>query len=244
MVSQSRGPLIDAQNICKIYDGAGPKVSVLNGVSLQVERNELLVVTGISGSGKSTLLNILGCLDRPSAGRLAIDGADTEDLTRDQLATLRGRRIGFVFQQSHLLKQMTALENVLLPFALGECRIDKTRGLEVLRAVGLSDRTEHRPAQLSGGEQQRVAIARALVRQPDIVLADEPTGSLDRQTGTEIAELLASLVEDEHQRSVIIVTHQPELIIRPKRQLVLADGKLEPAGFSEFTSYRGVGAQF
>lgn len=244
MASPNRVPLIDAQNICKIYDGAGPKVSVLNGVSLQVERNELLVVTGISGSGKSTLLSILGCLDRPSAGRLAIDGTDTEDLTRDRLATLRGQRIGFVFQQSHLLKQMTALENVLLPFALGECRIDKERGLEVLRAVGLSDRVEHRPAELSGGEQQRVAIARALVRQPDIVLADEPTGSLDRQTGTEIAELLASLVEGEHQRSVIIVTHQPELITRPKRQLVLADGKLEPADFMELSSYAGVGARF
>ena len=244
MANQGREPLIDAQNICKIYDGAGPKVSVLNGVSLQVERNELLVVTGISGCGKSTLLNILGCLDRPSAGRLAIDGVDTEGLSRDQLATLRGQRIGFVFQQSHLLKHMTALENVLLPFALGECRIDKTRGLEALRAVGLDDRTEHRPAELSGGEQQRVAIARALVRQPDIVLADEPTGSLDRQTGTEVADLLGSLVEDEHQRSVVIVTHQPELIVRPNRHLVLTDGKLEPAGLSEFTGYRGVSARF
>jgi len=241
MDSQSRAPLIDARDLCKIYSGAGPKVSVLNGVSLRVERSELLVVTGISGSGKSTLLNILGCLDRPSAGRLAIDGMDTEEFTRDQLATLRGQRIGFVFQQSHLLKQMTALENVLFPFALGECRIDKKRGLEALSAVGLSARTHHRPAELSGGEQQRVAIARALVRQPDIVLADEPTGSLDRQTGTEIAELLASLVEDGHQRSVIIVTHQPELFVRPSRQVVLADGKLEPTGLSEFADYAGVG---
>ncbi|MGH9929721.1 MAG: ABC transporter ATP-binding protein [Pyrinomonadaceae bacterium] len=244
MDSEFRAPLIEAKDICKIYDGTGSRVSVLNQVSLIVERGELVVVTGISGSGKSTLLNILGCLDRPSAGKLILDGLDTETLTRDQLAILRGERIGFVFQQSHLVRHMTALENVLFPFTLGECRIDKKRGLEVLDAVGLNERAHHRPSELSGGEQQRVAIARALVRQPDIVLADEPTGSLDRKTGTEIAELLTGLVEGKRQRSVIIVTHQPELIAGPRRQVVLADGRLASASFAELADYAGVGRGF
>jgi ABC-type lipoprotein export system ATPase subunit len=220
-------PLVEAEGLVKVYNGAGPAVAVLKGVSFSVRRGELVAVTGISGSGKTTLLNLLGCLDRPSAGRVLIDGVDTDSLTSDQLATLRGERIGFVFQHSHLLKHLNALENTLLPFTLAGCAPDTVRGMEMLEAVGLANRAHHRPAELSGGERQRVAIARALVREPDLILADEPTGSLDRQTGSDIAELLASLVGGKAGRSVIIVTHQPELVARSARQVRLADGRLE-----------------
>lgn len=226
-MDESKHPLlIEARDISKIYGGAGTSVSVLSRVSLEVRRDELVVITGISGSGKTTLLNILGCLDRQSAGRLLVEGVDTASLTRDELATLRGERIGFVFQQSHLLKHLTALANILLPFTLGGLPLDAARGMAMLEAVGLGHRAHHKPAELSGGEQQRVAIARALVREPDIILADEPTGSLDRQTGTEIIELLTELVGGERGRSVVIVTHQPELIVGPKRQVQLIDGQL------------------
>jgi ABC-type lipoprotein export system ATPase subunit len=218
---------VEAQGLVKVFNGAGPSVAVLKGVNFSVGRGELVTVTGISGSGKTTLLNLLGCLDRPSAGRVLIEGVDTESFTSDQLATLRGERIGFVFQHSHLLKHLTALENTLLPFTLAGYPQDTARGMEMLDAVGMSHRAHHRPAELSGGERQRVALARALVREPDLILADEPTGSLDRQTGTDIAGLLASLAGGNGGRSVVIVTHQPELISAQSRQVRLVDGRLD-----------------
>ncbi len=220
-------PLVEAQGLVKVFNGTGPGVAVLKGVSFSVRRGELVAVTGISGSGKTTLLNLLGCLDRPSAGRVLMEGVDTESLTSDQLATLRGERIGFVFQHSHLLKHLNALENTLLPFTLAGYPPDTARGMEMLEAVGLAHRAQHRPAELSGGERQRVAIARALVREPDLILADEPTGSLDRQTGSDIAKLLTCLVGGRAGRSVVIVTHQPELVVGPARQVRLVDGRIE-----------------
>lgn len=219
-------PLIDAQNVAKIYTNACPPVSVLMQISFQVFKDELVVITGVSGSGKTTLLNIIGCLDRPSAGQLLINGINTESFERDELARLRGEQIGFVFQQSLLMRHLTALENVLLPLVFTGEAYDVKRGIAMLDAVGLMHRSHHKPSELSGGEQQRVAIARALVRDPRIILADEPTGSLDRQTGAEIIKLLTDLVWSEWGRAVVIVTHQPELVTAPNRQLHLADGVL------------------
>lgn len=220
-------PLIEAQEITKIYPAPGSGVVAIAQLSFCILPGELVVITGASGAGKTTLLNVLGCLDRPNAGRLFIEGIDTGSLSRNELARLRGERIGFVFQQSHLIRQMTALENVLLPFTLAECRSDRKCGLAMLDAVGMAHRAHHRPAQLSGGEQQRVAIARALVRQPNIILADEPTGNLDRQSGAEIVKLLIGLTGDARGRAVVIVTHQPELVVMPHRRLRLVDGRLD-----------------
>lgn len=226
MCKQARASLIEAQQVSKIYANGGTAVSVLERVSFRVWPEELVVITGMSGSGKTTLLNILGCLDRPSAGRLLLEGTDTDSLTRDELARLRGERIGFVFQHSHLLRHLTALENILLPFTLAGYHSESRRGLDLLEAVGLAHRAHHKPAELSGGEQQRVAIARALVRDPGIILADEPTGNLDQKTGSEILNLLAGAVGGKWERSVVIVTHQPEMIPVPARQLHITDGVL------------------
>lgn len=222
-------PLIELQRVTKIYNGAGSGVTALIDLSFCIQPGERIVITGASGSGKTTLLNLLGCLDRPSAGRLFIEGEDTSMMSHDALARLRGERLGFVFQHSHLIRQMTALENVLLPLTLAGCRSDDHYGLAMLDAVGLASRAQHYPAQLSGGERQRVALARALIREPRIILADEPTGSLDRRTGTEIIELLTMLAGDESERAVVIVTHQPELLSSSYRQLHLVDGQLTSA---------------
>lgn len=223
----SQEPLIDARDITKIYSGPGSGVVALSCLSFCVLSGDLVVISGASGSGKTTLLNVLGCLARPSAGRLFIGGVDTSSLGRNELARLRGERIGFVFQQSHLIPHMTALENVLFPLLLAGLPANESKARSLLEAVGLSHRCDHRQAELSGGEQQRVAIARALIRDPSIILADEPTGNLDRQTGTDIITLLTDLVSGTQDRAVIIVTHQPELVSASNRRLQLVDGKLE-----------------
>jgi ABC-type lipoprotein export system ATPase subunit len=220
-------PLIDARAITKIYSGPGAGVVALSRLSFCVLRRELVVISGISGSGKTTLLNILGCLDRPSVGQLFIGGVDTGTLGRDGLAALRGERIGFVFQQSHLIRHLTTLENVLFPLVLAGLPADRDKGLALLEAVGLAQRSDHKPAELSGGEQQRAAIARALIRDPNIILADEPTGNLDRRSGADIIQLLTDLVGDSRARAVVIVTHQPELVSAAQRKLLLVDGRLE-----------------
>lgn len=217
---------IRAENISKIYSQAGVGRLALSDVSLCIHPGELVVITGASGSGKTTLLNILGCLDTPSAGRLNINEQDTSLLTSNELAQLRARHIGFVFQQSHLLSHMTALENVTLPFILSGSVVNEARAKSLLTAVELEQQMGQRPSQLSGGEQQRVAIARALVQQPDIILADEPTGNLDRKTGLEIIRLLAGFVNSVQKCAVVIVTHQPELIDKPQRRFELVDGQL------------------
>jgi ABC-type lipoprotein export system ATPase subunit len=216
--------MIEAQQLSKIYSRGGNPVSVLERVSLKVWPNELVVISGASGSGKTTLLNILGCLDRPSAGRLLLEGTNTDSFTRDELARLRGERIGFVFQHSHLLRQLSALENILLPLTLNGQRREDRRALELLEVVGLTHRAHHKPSELSGGEQQRVAIARALIRDPGIILADEPTGNLDQKNGSQTFELLTGMVG--RNRSVVIVTHQPEMIVAPARHFEITDGVL------------------
>jgi ABC-type lipoprotein export system ATPase subunit len=224
---ESQTPLIDAQEITRIYPGPGAGVVALARLSFCALRGDLIVISGVSGSGKTTLLNIIGCLDRPSVGKLLISGVDTATLSRDQLARLRGERIGFVFQHSHLIRHMSALENVLFPLILAGLPADRGKGIAMLELVGLAHRADHNPAELSGGEQQRVAIARALVRDPDIILADEPTGNLDRRSGADIITLLSDLAGGPQERAVVIVTHQPELVSAAQRRLQLVDGKLE-----------------
>ncbi len=221
---------IRAENISKIYSQAGVGRLALSDASLCIDAGELVVITGASGSGKTTLLNILGCLDTPSSGRLTIGERDTNALTSNELAQLRAKHIGFVFQQSHLLSHMTALENVTLPFILSGNVVNEARAKSLLAALGLEQQMRQWPSQLSGGEQQRVAIARALIQQPDIILADEPTGNLDRKTGLEIILLLVGFVNSVQKCTVVIVTHQPELIDKPQRRFELVDGRLKELG--------------
>lgn len=227
MHKESQGPLIDAQEITKVYSGPGTGIVALSRLSFCILSGEMVVISGVSGSGKTTLLNIIGCLDRPSAGKLLIEGIDTGTLGRDGLARLRGERIGFVFQHSHLIRHLTAIENVLLPLTLAGIPANEEKAVDLLEAVGLAHRRHHKPTELSGGEQQRVAIARSLIREPRICLADEPTGNLDRRAGTDVITLLTDLIDDCQERAVVIVTHQPELVPEAHRKLQIVDGKLE-----------------
>lgn len=263
-------PILDLENVVKQYDapGGGAATAILRGITLSVAAGDALAIVGPSGSGKSTLLNIMGTLDRPTSGRVRLEGRDLADLGDEQLAALRNRRIGFVFQLHHLLPQCTALENVLVPTlapgarqadvarparpavgrgaplqprpgepktrpdepavpqeAQGESAEDRARRL--LERVGLGERLDYRPGQLSGGERQRVAVARALINRPALLLADEPTGSLDRAAAEDLAELLAKLNREEGL-TLVVVTHSPALASRTKRQLELRDGQLQP----------------
>ncbi|HWP96928.1 MAG TPA: ABC transporter ATP-binding protein [Syntrophomonadaceae bacterium] len=219
--------LIDLKNIVKTYYGAGEPVYALRSISLQVFNGEMLAIMGPSGSGKSTLMNLLGCLDKPDSGRYIFAGQNVMELGRDQLAHLRNKLIGFVFQNFNLLGRATALENVCLPLIYagvpGKTR-DK-RGMEMLRLVGLEGREHHLPRQLSGGQQQRVAIARALINQPGLLLADEPTGALDTRTSIEIMSLLQQLHEKQGL-SVAIVTHEPDIALYCQRIIRLSDGQI------------------
>lgn len=204
----------------------GGELTVLDGVSLQVSAGQTVAVLGPSGSGKTTLLNILGGLDRPTCGRILVGGVNVGELDGRELARYRSERVGFVFQEHHLLPQLTALENVLLPsLALGSCAAAESRARELLDAVGLADRSDHIPARLSGGERQRVALARALINGADLLLCDEPTGNLDRQTGQVVLSLLLQMAA-EHGATVIMVTHNSEHAVRMERCLELRDGKL------------------
>ena len=218
---------IHLENVHKIYDLGEVQVPALRGVSLEIRTGEFVAVMGASGSGKSTLMNILGCLDRPTRGRYILDGVDVSSLTKLELARIRNRKIGFVFQQFNLLNRTSALENVELPTiyaGIPPQERDK-RAQEALARVGLTDRAGHFPSQLSGGQQQRVAIARALVNHPAIVLADEPTGNLDSRTSVEIMEILQRLNEEEGL-TVVLVTHEPDIALYAKRVLEFRDGKL------------------
>ncbi|MDW8014441.1 MAG: ABC transporter ATP-binding protein [Bacteroidia bacterium] len=199
-------------------------VWALRGVSFEVEAGEMIAIIGPSGSGKSTLMHILGCLDVPTAGRYILAGRDTTGLSDKELARLRNKEIGFVFQTFHLLPRYTALENVALPLVYaGVGRRERLRrAQQVLEAVGLGDRLHHRPNELSGGQRQRVAIARALVNRPSLLLADEPTGNLDSATSDEILRLFLELNAQGH--TVVIVTHEPDVAARTRRQLILRDG--------------------
>jgi putative ABC transport system ATP-binding protein len=218
--------VIQVRDIHKIYQMGETPVHALRGVSLEINRGEFVAIMGASGSGKSTFMNILGCLDKPSSGQYFLEGIDVSGLNKKQLAGIRNRKIGFVFQGFNLLARTTALENTELPTLYA--RIDKTerhqRAVDALKMVGLGDRIDHFPSQLSGGQQQRVAIARALVNRPSILLADEPTGNLDSRTSVELMEIFQAL--NEKGLTIILVTHEHDIAQFTKRNIVFRDGKV------------------
>lgn len=219
--------MIQTEDLTKIYQMGDSEVRALDGASFTINKGEMLAIMGPSGSGKSTLMSIIGCLDVPSSGSYMLDGVAVENMDETKLAEIRGKKIGFVFQQFNLLARTSALENVMLPLTYagvsGKDRQD--RAMKALDRVGLSQRTHHAPNELSGGQQQRVAIARALVNEPAILLADEPTGALDSKTGVEIMELFQSLHKD-HGQTVILVTHDPYVARHTNRIIKLSDGQI------------------
>ena len=215
--------MIELRGVSKAYwTGAGP-VHALNQVDLKIESGEFVSIMGQSGSGKSTLMNILGCLDRPTEGRYLLEDLDVANLSDKSRSALRGRWFGFIFQNYNLLPRLSALEQVELPLLYNQVPNRRQRASEVLDQLGLADRLHHRPDQLSGGQQQRVAIARSLVVEPQVILADEPTGALDTDTGNEIMELLSGLVEDR-KITVVLVTHESHIADWSKRSILMRDG--------------------
>ncbi|MGG6323696.1 ABC transporter ATP-binding protein [Vibrio cholerae] len=226
MKSLSPAPLVELQQICKHYTSVQNVVKALDGVDLTIHHGEFLAILGPSGSGKSTLMNVLGCLDKPTAGRYQLDGHPVDSLSTQQLAAIRNQKIGFVFQSFNLLEYASALDNVALPlvYAGVKAKDRRRRATELLTRVGLADRLDHKPNQLSGGQKQRVAIARALINQPQILLADEPTGALDSKSGAEIEALFNELHREG--RTIIVVTHDNELAKRTKRIVTIRDGQV------------------
>ena len=221
--------VVRLEEIHKTYRTGEVDVPAVRGVSLEIERGEFVAFMGASGSGKSTLMNIIGCLDRPTRGRYLLDGLDVSRLERDQLADIRNRKLGFVFQSFNLLPRTSAMENVELPLLYGEPRLTnkglRKRAEKALAAVGLAGREDHHPSQLSGGQQQRVAIARALINEPEVVLADEPTGNLDSRTGVEIMELFQKL--NARGITIVMVTHEADIASYAKRSIVMRDGLVQ-----------------
>lgn len=217
--------LIKVAGLNKTYS-IGDEISIpaLRDVDLDIDSGEFVAIMGPSGSGKSTLMQILGCLDRPDAGNYHLDGVDVGGLNEDRLADIRNSKIGFIFQQFNLLPRTSALENVLLPLVYAGRAQERERATDALSAVGLSDRAGHWPNQLSGGQQQRVAIARALVNDPDLILADEPTGALDTKAGAEIMELLASL--NDLGKTIVLITHEPYIARQARRVIEVRDGRI------------------
>ena len=221
-----RHPVIDVRDVSKTYTLGEIEVHALRGVSLRIERGDFVAIMGSSGSGKSTLMNILGCLDVPTAGRYLIDGTDVSELDEDDLADLRSRKIGFVFQSFNLVARTSAIANVELPLAYaGLHRAERrARALRALRSVGVADRARHQPTELSGGQQQRVAVARALVTNPSLILADEPTGNLDSQSTADVLRIFKRL--NEGGRTVVLITHEPDLAAQAQRVVHLSDGRI------------------
>ena len=221
--------VIEAHDLRKVYKMGEVEVEALRGVSFGIRRGEVIAIMGPSGSGKSTLMNTLGCLDRPTSGEYVLDGEPVASLNDDQLASIRNRKVGFVFQSFNLLSRQTAITNVELPLRYSSKQEGRReRAIEALQAVGLGDRMTHRPYELSGGQQQRVAIARAIVNNPAIIMADEPTGNLDSKVGQEIMSLLLKL-NQESGTTLIIVTHDPTIAAQTQRVIRLHDGLLESA---------------
>lgn len=220
------GEVVKLTDVHKTYRTGDVDVHAVRGVSLEIQRGEFVALMGASGSGKSTLMNILGCLDRPTSGRYLLDDADVSALDRDQLADIRNHKLGFVFQSFNLLPRTSARENVELPLLYGTHRLSNAQLREkadaVLASVGLGGREDHHPSQLSGGQQQRVAIARALVNDPEVVLADEPTGNLDSRTSVEIMGIFQQL--NERGITIIMVTHEPDIAAYARRNVVMRDG--------------------
>ena len=223
-VSADKSPLIEAVDLVKTYVMGDQTVHALRGVSLTIAEGDFVAIMGASGSGKSTLMNILGCLDLPTSGQYRLAGEEVETMGQDQLASIRNRRIGFVFQQFNLLPRTSALENVELPMVYAGLNAAqrRERGIKALQKVGLGERFAHTPSELSGGQQQRVAIARALVNDPQLILADEPTGALDSQTSEDIMRLLQTL--NQQGMTVVLVTHEADIAAWARRKLVFKDG--------------------
>ncbi len=218
--------IIRMQDIRKTYDTGKVKVEALKGVDLEINEGEMVAIVGPSGSGKSTLMNLLGCLDTPTSGRYELGGQAVSGVSRDELAEIRNRRVGFVFQNFNLLPHITSLENVEMPMLFGGLRPAerRKRSTELLERVGLGDRIDHKPTELSGGQMQRVAIARALAMNPDIVLADEPTGNLDSTAGSDIMSIFTDLWKQG--RTMIIISHDPALARRASRVVEIRDGRI------------------
>ncbi|SDS65712.1 ABC transporter ATP-binding protein [Opitutus sp. GAS368] len=221
-------PVVQLKDIHKIYDSGEVKVHAVRGISLELQRGEFMAIMGASGSGKSTLMNTLGCLDRPTKGTYLLDGVDVSGLDRNQLADLRNEKLGFVFQGFNLLARTTALENVELPMLYGKHRGSsaklRERAMHCLDIVGLANRADHFPSQLSGGQQQRVAIARALVNEPQVLLADEPTGNLDSKTSIEVLGVFQQL--NDQGITIVMVTHELDIAHYCRRNLIVRDGKV------------------
>jgi putative ABC transport system ATP-binding protein len=222
-------PVIELHEVGKTYASGSLEVEALRGVSLTIRRGELVAIVGPSGSGKSTLMHIIGCLDVPTRGAFHLSGEDVASLDEDRLAEVRNRHIGFVFQQFNLLPYMSAARNVELPLVYAEVEPAdrRERALRALAQVGLADRAEHRPGELSGGQQQRVAIARALVTEPDLILADEPTGNLDSTSSGDVLDLLAQL--NREGRTIVLITHEHDVAARADRIVQIRDGLLQEA---------------
>lgn len=216
--------IIRLDNVWKIYQMESVKVEALKGISLDIKQGEFVSVTGPSGSGKSTIMHLLGALDTPTKGSIYLDGHDISNLSESRLADIRGRKIGFVFQQFNLIPNLTALENVMLPMDFQEDPNAKEKAIKILESVDLGDRIHHRPTELSGGQAQRVAIARALANDPEIILADEPTGNLDSKTGQYIMDFLGRL--HKKGKTIILVTHDLDLVKYGKRIITLKDGEI------------------
>ncbi len=220
--------VLKVENIVKVFESAAGRVAALRGVNLSIKKGEFIAIVGPSGSGKSTLLNMIGALDRPTSGRVFINGVDVFSLSDSELATMRNHLIGFIFQSYNLINRTTVLKNVQLPAILSGMEGSKReqRAMKILDVLGISDKARFKPSSLSGGQQQRVAIARALMNDPAMILADEPTGNLDTKTGQEVFDLL-KMLSNKFRRTVVMVTHNPELAEATDRAIFIRDGRVE-----------------